>query len=82
MRTRRFKRHGIIGAFGQWLVTQRGIVNAYGPCRYDIDTVTLGAPWWSDYMGQKNWVVKADFDRALIFARQHFGIKAERSVLW
>jgi hypothetical protein len=82
MKTRRFQRRGIIRAFGQWLVTSRGLVNAYGPCRYDIDRATLGAPWWSDHMADKRWVNAADFNAALAFARQCFKIPVGGDILW
>ncbi len=82
MRTEQFKRTGMIRAFGQWAVTEYGIENLSGPCRYDIDKSTLGHPWWSDHMREKNWVVASDFDAALTFARRHFGITVGGDVLW
>jgi len=74
----RFKRRGIIKCFGQWAVTQFGLENLSGPCDYDISKAALGHPWWSDHMREKNWVNGADFDAALQFARQHFGISELR----
>jgi hypothetical protein len=74
MKHRRFKRCGIIRAFGQWAVTQFGVENLRGPCNYDIGKAAVGHPWWSDHMADKNWVNKADFGAALSFARRHFGI--------
>ena len=33
-------------------------------------------------MGDKRWVNRADFDAALAFARQHFGILVGGDILW
>ena len=82
MTNHQFNRRGIIRAFGQWAVTLFGIENLSGPCSYDISKTTLGAPWWSDHMREKTWVNGADFDAALAFAREHFGITVGGDVLW
>ncbi|OHB68544.1 MAG: hypothetical protein A2Y77_16755 [Planctomycetes bacterium RBG_13_62_9] len=82
MKTRRFSRRRIIRRFGQWAVTSCGLENLTGPCQYDVDRAVLGHPWWSDHMRQKSWVDAADFDAALSFARQHFGITVGGDVLW
>lgn len=70
-RTHSFNRRGVIQAFGQWAVTAYGVENVSGPCSYEIDRSVLGHPWWSDHMADKSWVIRADFDAALDFARQH-----------
>jgi hypothetical protein len=82
MRTEHFNRAGVIRAFGQWCVTEHGVENLSGPCRYDIDKSALGHPWWSDHMADKNWVNGADFNAALAFARRHFNIEIGTGVLW
>jgi hypothetical protein len=82
MRPPCFNRRRIIRRFGQWGVTRFGLENLSGPCQYDIGRSALGHPWWSDHMADKRWVVRADFDAALDFARKHFGIKIGGDVLW
>jgi hypothetical protein len=76
-RIRRFKRRGVIRAFGQWTVTTYGLENLTGPDSYEIDKAALHHPWWSESMAEKCWVNRADFDAAVSFAREHFGITAE-----
>jgi len=71
---RRWHRRHVIRCFGQWAVTRYGIDNLTGPCNYEIDRPALGDPWWSNHMRGKWWVNPAEFDAALAFARQHFGI--------
>jgi hypothetical protein len=63
-------------------VTAFGVENASGPCSYEICRAALGHPWWSDHMREKNWVIGNDFDAALKFAREHFGITVGTDILW
>jgi len=82
MRSDHFKRRGIIKAFGTWAVTTYGLETLVAPCDYDINKGMLACVWLRDHMHSKNWVNRVDFDMALRFARQHFGIKAEGGILW
>ena len=77
MKTRQFSRRNVIRCFGQWAVTEYGLENLSGPDSYEIDKAALHHAWWSEHMAEKNWVNRADFDAALDFAREHFGITAE-----
>lgn len=77
-RSRHFRRRGIIKRFGTWCVSSFGVETVFAPVDYCVEKCRLDEPWWHDQLAAKNWVIIEDFDKALDFAREYFGIQVRR----
>lgn len=60
----------IIKAFGQWHVTSYGLEST--GVYYPISKDRLSEPHWIEHMAWKNWLIMADFQAALGFAKEYF----------